>query len=510
MSRLRGLVSVPSPRRSASRALTIRLACGLGLSILALAGCETDSFIDPSVVGRWERTPTTVPILERIAAIEEEEGEFVEYTDPTSDDLKVDADDYRIGPGDALDVVLYDMIVPRQPDGYQRVVDARGTIELPQLGAINVNGLTADEAIRAIQERMKPFIGNPLATVNVTNPRQMTFHVMGAVRNPAPYFMPSSEYRVLEALTAAGGFPETTPYIYVIRQVPLSSEATSGARAGSSAAPTRVEPSEAMTGDDLLKVIDDLSGQKPAEETPENPGVLGTAWGQPGTTPPSGTEPPVDLVDGSPAQTPAQSAEPVPGAGNWMYLDNRWVQVRTASAGTSESGEPEQRLVTQRVIRIPVRPLLSGDARYNIIVRPGDIVRVPSPDTGIVYLAGQVSRPGVYQLPDVGRLTLMRAIDAGGGLGQLAIPERVDLTRMVGPDRQATIRLNLRAINEGTQPDVFLRADDRINVGTNFWALPLAILRGGFRVTYGFGFLLDRNFGNDVFGPPPTDRSGGF
>jgi hypothetical protein len=22
-------------------------------------------------------------------------------------------------------------------------------------------------------------------------------------------------------------------------------------------------------------------------------------------------------------------------------------------------------------------------------------------------------------------------------------------------------------------------------------------------MTYGFGFLLDRNFGNDVFGPPP-------
>jgi len=24
-------------------------------------------------------------------------------------------------------------------------------------------------------------------------------------------------------------------------------------------------------------------------------------------------------------------------------------------------------------------------------------------------------------------------------------------------------------------------------------------------MTYGFGFLLDRNFGNDVFGPPPEN-----
>ena len=507
MSRLRG--HVPTPSSGPSRALSIRAACGLGLSLLALAGCETDSFIDPSVVGRWERTPTTVPILERIAAIEEDEGEFVEYTDPTSDDLKVDADDYRIGPGDQLDIVLYDMIVPRQPDGYQRVVDARGTIELPQLGTIPVNGLTADEAVRAIQDKMRPFLGNPLATINVTNPRQMTFHVIGAVRNPAPYFMPSSEYRVLEALTAAGGFPETTPYIYVIRQVPLSSEATVSPRAGAGNASPKSDSSVPMTGDDLLRVIDDLSGERPASEP--NPGVLSTAWSQPGTTPPSSDgAPPVDLVENTPTTQPTQPASPAPGAGNWMYLDNRWVQVRTAGNTATATGGVEPRLVTQRVIRIPVKPLLSGDARYNIIIRAGDIVRVPSPDTGIVYLAGQVSRPGVYQLPDVGRLTLMRAIDAGGGLGQLAIPERVDLTRMVGPDRQATIRLNLRAINEGTQPDVFLRADDRINVGTNFWALPLAIVRGGFRMTYGFGFLLDRNFGNDVFGPPPTDRGGGF
>lgn len=506
MSRLRGLG--PSSLPGSRRAWSILAACGLGLSLVTLTACETDSFIDPSVVGRWERTPTTVPILERIAAIEDDEGEFVEYTDPTSDDLKVDASDYRIGPGDQLDIVLYDMIVPRQPDGYQRVVDARGSIELPQLGSIPVNGLTAEETVRAIQDRMRPFIGNPLATVNVTNPRQMTFHVIGAVRNPAPYFMPTSEYRVLEALTAAGGFPETTPYVYVIRQVPLSPEATAGPRAGSGAPPASSGPSAPMSGEDLLQVIDELSGEKPSPA--ENPSVLSSAWNQPGTTPPTqGAEPPIDLVENA-APAPSQPTAPAPGPGNWMYLDNRWVQVRTAGGGDAVSGTSEPRLVTQRVIRIPVKPLLSGDARYNIIIRAGDIVRVPSPETGIVYLAGQVARPGVYQLPDVGRLTLMRAIDAGGGLGQLAIPERVDLTRMVGPDRQAMIRLNLRAINEGTQPDVFLRADDRINVGTNFWALPLAIVRGGFRMTYGFGFLLDRNFGNDVFGPPPTDRGGGF
>ena len=39
-------------------------------------------------------------------------------------------------------------------------------------------------------------------------------------------------------------------------------------------------------------------------------------------------------------------------------------------------------------------------------------------------------------------------------------------------------------------------------------SVSLAVVRGGLRATYGFGFLLDRNFGNDVFGAPPTNRFG--
>ncbi|MEL6795665.1 MAG: hypothetical protein AAFO89_02470, partial [Planctomycetota bacterium] len=106
------------------------------------------------------------------------------------------------------------------------------------------------------------------------------------------------------------------------------------------------------------------------------------------------------------------------------------------------------------------------------------------------------------------QLTLSRLITSAGGLGGIAIPERVDLTRMIGTDRQATIRLDLRKIAEGTHPDIFLKPNDHINIGTNFWAFPLAVVRGGLRVSYGFGLLADRNFGNDIFGAPPRNIGG--
>jgi hypothetical protein len=41
-------------------------------------------------------------------------------------------------------------------------------------------------------------------------------------------------------------------------------------------------------------------------------------------------------------------------------------------------------------------------------------------------------------------------------------------------------------------------------VGTNFWALPLSRLRRDLSFPNSIGFQLDRNFGNDVFGAPPS------
>jgi polysaccharide export outer membrane protein len=170
------------------------------------------------------------------------------------------------------------------------------------------------------------------------------------------------------------------------------------------------------------------------------------------------------------------------------------------------SGRGADDLLTQRVIRVPVAPLLRGVARYNIVVRPGDVIHVPAPEAGVVYAGGPgIARPGTYNLPGTGTLTLQRLVAAAGNLSAIGIPERVDLVRMVGPNRQAMIRLNYRAIAEGTQPDILLKPDDLLNFGTNFWATPLAVIRNGFRMSYGFGFLLDRNFGNDVFGAPPTN-----
>jgi protein involved in polysaccharide export with SLBB domain len=155
-----------------------------------------------------------------------------------------------------------------------------------------------------------------------------------------------------------------------------------------------------------------------------------------------------------------------------------------------------------RLLEIDYRDLIAGKSILNVIVRPDDFINVVPPPTGVVYIDGEISRPGPYDLPATGQLTLSRLVAAAGGLGPLAIPERVDLVRRVG-DREATIRVNLGAIRERSEPDIVLKSDDHVIIGTNFFAQPLAVIRNGFRMTYGFGFLIDRNWGTDIFGPPP-------
>src|SRR5262249_49166479 len=148
-----------------------------------------------------------------------------------------------------------------------------------------------------------------------------------------------------------------------------------------------------------------------------------------------------------------------PGADDsFIFVPERgeWVRVRqqpsmpTAAPATPSGNEqpqtPETQLVLQRVIEVDYDRLVHGDQSQNIVIRPGDHISVDGPPQGIVYIDGEIARPGVYSMPQIGRLTLSRLVAAAGGLLGIAIPERVDLTRKIGPNREATIRMNLAAI----------------------------------------------------------------
>ena len=518
-----------------------------------LFGCQLNSYFDPSRTGRFEYTPTTIPILERIDVIEQDADPWARAVSPTQSDLLPGDLTYRIAAADFIRVEIFELLAQGQVWFTTRRVNASGEYRLPgPVGDVLAAGLTVQEfqdvITRIVDEKVMP---NPMVNVTVEEGAGFTYTIYGAVAGTGLYALRSADFRLVDALSQAGGIPLGTQKVYVIRQVPLTEAVIFQPATAPARRPTRTPDQSPVDIEDLIRQLDEPrtspSVPPPAAPRETRPAEPDDAR-RPRQDPPIDIEdliddldedsprggvwpaafaqesgPLIDIDDLEPVRAPpslprplaqpgADTAVPGPQSGpgdSFIYLPetDEWIPVRTPrTTAVASAGQPGQALFVERILRISYQKLKQGDSSSNIVIRPDDRIYVQEPQTGVVYVDGEIVRPGVYNFPISGKLTLSRLVAAAGGPGPLAIPTRVDLTRVVGENREATIRLNLAAIRNRTEPDIYLRPDDHIILGTNFWATPLAVFRNGLRMTYGFGFLLDRNFGNDVFGPPPFSR----
>ena len=453
----------------------------MAIGFCLISGCEVDSFFDPSRTGRFEFTPTTIPILDRIDVIEADEERWARTTGVRSDDLLPSDLTYYMAAGDIITIEIFELHIEGQWARMTRRIDAGGFLRVPELGDIAAAGLMAQELEDVLRDRLaKEIIQNPQVDVVVEEFSAFTYTAYGMLQSPGVYTLRNPDLRLLDMLAIAGGVPRTTKKVYVVRELALSQEVKPSWEGG----PRPDMPSR--PGDDQID-IDELIKQLENKDSRPRPGDSRQFQ-----------QTPVDIEDLDPiqiAQPPVvdiEEVDPTKRQDAFRYDPEK-----------DEWKGPE--LMLERVIEIPYKRLSRGDSSYNIVIRPNDRIYVEGAEVGVIYIDGEVNRPGVYNLPESGQFTLSRLIAAAGGLGPLAIPERVDLTRVVRENREATIRLNLAAIRQRTEPDILLKPDDHIIIGTSWIAAPLAVMRNGFRSTYGFGFLLDRNFGNDVFGAPPVN-----
>lgn len=498
------------------RCRSARCARSCALFAIAFAGvmqgCEVDSFMDPSRTGRFMHTPTTIPVLERFDVVEREYDQWGQVTGVLPEDLIPNDLTYVLSPGDIITVEVFELTAAGQWRPFSRQIDASGRFRLPIVGDLQAAGKTPQEFEDHIIEELREIIADPQVNVVVEQGAAFTFTIYGYIGAPNVYPIRRSDLRLLDAIALVGGAPQNTEKVYVIRQVPLTEDirpsyernqippTNSGQRPSDREAPVDVE--------DLIDQLENEPNPSPGAFQNTSGSMVDVDDLEPVRV---SDQPPVDLEE---IRQNRQDV-PLPPQESYIFDEERgeWVRTstdepRTEDNGVSSTDAERRRLTLERVIEIPYDRLIHGDSTYNIVVRPDDRIYVQGPDIGFVYIDGEIQRPGVYALPTSGRLTLSRLVAAAGGLGGLAIPERVDVTRLIGPAREATVRLDLAAIRRRTEPDVFLKADDHVIIGTSFLATPLAVIRNGFRVTYGFGFLLDRNFGNDVFGAPPTNRLG--
>lgn len=468
-------------------AAVMLLAAGLG--------CEFDSYMDPSVVGRWERTPVILPILDQLDVIDEPPSKAPGTTPVKSEDLIPEIEEYVIGPGDLITFTIFELVVPNVESVQTRRVDELGYVRLPLIGAMKVAGLKPSLLEKAVSAKLaeKDILKDATVSVIVQEGRQKTYSVIGepqvAGTGIGTYTIPHTNFRLLEAMALARGIPGRIKTIFVIR-APTMMASLPEVLLGKEAPSADVHPADNARSDKAVDLIDKLLSGIDTSVTQVASADSGVAV----------------------AQASNQTEQ-------WVHVDGKWVKIDSPQAApnmvsspasnqvivdgevrTYDPNDTDAMLRDARIIEVPYDKLLTGELKYNIVIRAGDVIRVPAPVIGNVYIGGAIQRPGTYALPGDKDLTLKQLIFAAGNLAPNAIPERVDLIRRVGDNQEATVRINLRDIFHGVEPDFYLKPNDTLNIGTNWIASPLAVIRNGFRMTYGFGFIVDRNFDDKVFG----------
>ena len=125
------------------------------------------------------------------------------------------ANEFRIGPGDVLQIVVWKEAEASLPDVTVRV---DGMVSLPYVREVQVAGLTPAQAEQVLTERYARFIKEPDVTVVVKQINSAKIYVIGAVRREGALMVRSS-MTVLQALIEAGGLTDYAKRskIYILR-----------------------------------------------------------------------------------------------------------------------------------------------------------------------------------------------------------------------------------------------------------------------------------------------------
>jgi polysaccharide export outer membrane protein len=237
-------------------------------------------------------------------------------------------------------------------------IGPNGAINLPMVGKIQAEGMTADELEKELTVRLKPFIRNPEVSVNVVELHSQPVSIIGSVLTPGVQQLQGRK-TLVEVMAMAGGVkPEAGYIIKITRQ-------------------------KAQGPIPLPNAVMDASGQFSIAE--------------------------VSLKEITEARNPAT----------------------------------------------------------NILVMPNDVISVPRAD--VVYVIGEVKKPGEYVLSDIAQMSVLRAVSMAAGMEKSARGSRARLLRVPGGKdlRRTEIEVDLRKILDGKAEDVPMQREDILFVPGN-------------------------------------------
>jgi protein involved in polysaccharide export with SLBB domain len=119
---------------------------------------------------------------------------------PSPDLLKAPPGEYRLGPGDKLDLEILDEPGTRA----ETFVTPDGMVYFDLIDAVEARGKTAPELKAALEEKLTRFYRDPRVSVTLVEAESQRFNLLGRVSAPGSYPL-KKPTRLLEAIAMGGG-----------------------------------------------------------------------------------------------------------------------------------------------------------------------------------------------------------------------------------------------------------------------------------------------------------------
>ncbi|MCY7275332.1 MAG: SLBB domain-containing protein [Phormidesmis sp. CAN_BIN44] len=397
---------------------------------------------------------------------------------------------YLLGAGDKIKLDIFS--VPEYSGDYQVLAD--GTLNLPLAGSVTVQDLSLKDASAAISRKLSEWLTRPIVTVSLLASRPINVAVSGEVTRPGSYTTTLTEGGIptlTKMLQLAGGMSQSADLqrVQVVR------------RLGRGGTQTRTVDLRQLlrTGDisqDLpLRDGDSIVVPAATAVNVDDANLIASSSFA------VSTDQPLRIIVAGEVNRPgphsikseavpqAQIGSTAPTVGNKVQVPTvtRALQIAGGITQSANIREIEVRRRTnagsEQVLKVNLFELLqAGDSRQDMPLQEGDRVIVPtattlspadaailarasfSPDSIAVNVVGEVTKPGLVQLPP--NTTLNQALLAAGGFNARAKKREVSFLRLNsnGTVDRRNIAINFnQGINEQSNPP--LRNNDTIVVG---------------------------------------------
>ncbi len=500
----------------------VGLTCAVCVSSV---GCNSikNGWLDPTVLGSFERKGTSE--IRTSLTLEDTPTGIPGATYPTQADLVPQARELPFSGGDEIGIEINELRQRQVPFQSRVSVSPVGDINLPIVGTVHAEGfepLELQEEIKRVL-REKDILRDPDVTVTPLLIHKNTYSLFGigvSASDNSPlragtFPISRPDLRVLEAINRVGGLNEFVTDVYLFRyedtqalpehkheeekanepqdknedavasamrdkNLRARADTQRGVHVAKAGVPVLGSPVKGPEDLLLSAIAQEEQGSRKADddEAADIEALLRPEPTQPYIYVDGQWKPNPEFQESKPAleeQLIQTGRETITPAVNWARI-----------AGES----------TYRIVHVPADPLRDGDPSVNVVIRPGDVIRIVSGEIGVYYMMGQINRIGPFNF-NAEKITLKSAIAAAGGLSGLAWPDRCTVYRRIG-QREQMIQVNIDRIFAGLDEDFIIKRGDIINVGTHPFAPFLQQIRN-FTIpnvvnNVGYSFTYARNF----------------